>query len=103
MLEATILAPENEEIDEDKNEEAHAELIQFLDEKSLSLIMRDAADDGPIALTILRDHNAGVGKPKVISLYTELTSLIKSSSVSVTYYVIRAETAAAALKTVVKT
>ena len=45
-LKATILAPENEEIDEDKNEEAYAELIQCLDEKSLSLIMRDAADDG---------------------------------------------------------
>ena len=97
-LKATILAPENEEIDEDKNEEAYAELIQCLDEKSLSLIMRDAADDGRKALTILRDHYAGVGKPRVISLYTELTSLVKFSSETVTDYVIRAETAAAALK-----
>ena len=62
-LKATILAPENEEIDEEKNEEAYPELIQCLDEKSLSLIMRDAADDGRKALTILRDHYAGVGKP----------------------------------------
>ena len=62
-LKATILAPENEEIDEEKNEEAIPELIQCLDEKSLSLIMRDAADDGRKALTILQDHYAGVGKP----------------------------------------
>ena len=98
-LKATILAPENEEIDEDKNEEAYAELIQCMDEKSLSLIMRD---DGWKALTILQDHYAGV-KPRVISLYMELTSMAKSSSETVTDYVIRAETAAAALKTVVKT
>ena len=58
-LKATILAPENEEFDEDKNEEAYAELIQCLDEKSLSLIMRDAADDGRKALTILWDHYQG--------------------------------------------
>ena len=31
----TILPPEGAEIDNDKNEEAFAELIQFLDEKSL--------------------------------------------------------------------
>ncbi|MCG8032725.1 MAG: hypothetical protein JAZ03_11190, partial [Candidatus Thiodiazotropha taylori] len=97
-LKATILAPENEEVDEDKNEEAYAELIQYLDEKSLSLVMRDAADDGRKALGILREHYAGVGKPRVISLYTELTSLIKSSCETVTEYVIRAETAAASLK-----
>ena len=89
---------ENEEIDEDKNEEAYAELIQCLDKKSLSLIMRDAADDGRKSLTILRDHYAGVGEPRVISLYTELTSLVKFSSETVTDYVIRAETVAAALK-----
>ena len=73
-LRATILAPENEEIDEDKNEEAYAELIQCMDEKSLSLIMRD---DGWKALAILQDHYAGV-KPRVISLYMELTSMVKS-------------------------
>ena len=96
-LKATILAPGTAEVDADKNEEAYAELIQCLDEKSLSLVM-NAADDGRKALGILRDHYAGVGKPRVISLYTELTSLIKSSCETVTEYVIRAETAAASPK-----
>ena len=73
---ATILAPPNGEIDASKNEEAFAELIQFLDDKSLSLVMRDAVDDGRKALEILREHYAGTGKPRVISLYTELTSLV---------------------------
>lgn len=97
-LKATILAPESDEVDADKNEEAYAELIQCLDEKSLSLVMRDAADNGGKALRILREHYAGVGKPRVIGLYTELTSLMKSSSETVTEYVIRAETATASLK-----
>lgn len=80
------------------NAEAYAELIQFLEDKSLSLVMREAADDGRAALKILRDYYAGKGKPRVISLYTELTSLQKSSSESVTEYVIRAETAITALR-----
>ena len=67
-LKATLLAPENEEINEDKNEESHAELIQCKDEKILFLVMRDATDDGLKALAILQDHNVGVGKPRVISL-----------------------------------
>ena len=94
----TIVGSENDEIDADKNAEAFAKLIQFLDDKSLSLIMRDAIDDARKALGILREHYAGTSKPRLISLYTELTSLIKSSHETVTDYVIRAETAAAALK-----
>lgn len=77
---------------------AYAELIQFLDDKSLSLVMREAADDGRWALRILRDCYAGRGKPRVISLYTELASLQKASGESVTEYVIRAETAITALR-----
>ena len=88
----------DEEANASKNEEAFAELIQFLDDKSLALVMRDAIDDGRRALQILRAHYAGTGKPRVISLYTELTSLVKSANESVTDYVIRAETAATALK-----
>ena len=52
-VEDTIVAPEDGEIDADKNAEAFAELIQFLDDKSLSLIMRDASKDGRKVLTIL--------------------------------------------------
>ena len=60
--------------------------------------MRDAIDYGRKALKILREHHAGTGKPRIISLYTELTSLVKSPHETVTDYVIRAETAAAAIK-----
>ncbi|XP_077357483.1 uncharacterized protein LOC144032098 [Festucalex cinctus] len=89
-----------DDADEDtsKNEEAYAVLIQLLDDKSLSLVMRDAADDGRKALQILRDHYAGKGKPRVISLYTELTSLQKGVNESVTDYIIRTETAITALR-----
>ena len=34
------------EVDADKNETAFSELIQFLDERSLSLVIREARDDG---------------------------------------------------------
>ena len=40
----------------------------------------------------------GQGKPKIIALYTELTTLNKGSDESTTDYLIRAEAAAAALK-----
>lgn len=43
-------------------------LIQFLDDKRLSPVMREAADDGWKALKILRDNYAGKGKLRVISL-----------------------------------
>lgn len=102
-LKAAILDEpgESEEEDKDldeKNEVAYAELIQVLDDRSLSLVMRDARDDGRKALEILREHYAGKGKPRVISLYTELTSLQKTPSESVTDYMIRAETAITALR-----
>nr|XP_055073099.1 uncharacterized protein LOC129453068 [Misgurnus anguillicaudatus] len=99
-LKETILSESFEEDEEDtaKNAEAYAELIQFLDDKSLSLVMREAADDGRAALKILQEYYAGKGKPRVISLYTELTSLQKSPSECVTDYVIRAETAITALR-----
>ena len=97
-LRDTILAAEEDEIEDDKNAEAFAELIQFLDDKSLSLVMRDAADGGRQALKILRSHYASPSTPRVISLYTELTSLVKRSDETVTEYAIRAETTAEALK-----
>ena len=79
-LKDTITADEEDDIDDDQN----AELIQYLDDKSLSLVMRDAADDGRKALKILREHYAGSSTPRVLSLYTELTSLVKRTSESVT-------------------
>ena len=43
-------------------------LMQYLDNKSLSLVIRDARDNKGKALTILRQHYLSKGKPKVISL-----------------------------------
>ena len=77
---------------------AFAELIQFLDDRSLSLVMRDAYDDGRKASNILKEQYAGKGKQRIISLYTELTSLSKLSTDSVTDYVIKGETTATALR-----
>ena len=82
-----------------KNAEAFAELVQLLDDRSLSLVLRDAKDKGREALAILREHYLSKGKPRVIALYTELTTLKKAESESVTDYMIRAETAATSLKT----
>lgn len=61
-------------------------------------IMRDAADDGRKALKILRDYYASQGKPRIIALYTELTSLQKRPDEPVTDYIIRAEKAVTALR-----
>ena len=88
----------NDEVDQDKNEIAFAELIQFLDERSLSLVIREAKDDGRKAFKILRDFYAGDSKPRVITLYNQLTSLRKANLENVTDYLIRAEKAAMALR-----
>ena len=49
-------------------------------------------------MKVLRKHYQGNGKPRVIALYTELTSLRKGENETTTDYTIRAETAATALK-----
>jgi len=99
-LKDVILPAPDTEVDAAKYEKALTELIQFFDDKSLPLVIRDAKDGGKKALEILRQHYAGSGKQRIISLYTELTSLVKRSGESVTDYVMRAETAAAALNSV---
>ncbi|KAJ8017639.1 hypothetical protein HOLleu_44809 [Holothuria leucospilota] len=49
-LHDVIVQPEGENgdvpVDRAKNAEAFAELVQFLDDRSLSLVMRDAKDNG---------------------------------------------------------
>ena len=84
--------------DADKNANAFAELVQCLDDRSLALVIREAKDDGRKALAVLREHYQGKGKPRVIALYTELTSLRLRDDESATDYVIRAEKTATALK-----
>ena len=51
-----IILSESEEVDASRNELAFSELIQFLDDRSLCLIMRDAKNDGRKALKLLRSH-----------------------------------------------
>ena len=98
-LHDVILAEDEPEGDDvSKTIDAFAQLIQCLDDRSLSLVMRDAKDDGRKALKILRNHYMGKSKPRVLALHTEFTSLQKGHDECITDYVLRAETAAASLK-----
>ena len=54
------------------NKKVYSELVLLLDDVSLSLIMRDAKDDGKKAVEILRGHYLGKSKTRIISLYSEL-------------------------------
>lgn len=96
-LKDAILKPPAQDVDADKNVECYAEPIKFLDDGSLWLVMRDATEDGRKALKILQEHYASDGKPRIMALYTELTSL-KMSDETVTDNIIRAEKAVTSKK-----
>ena len=64
-----------ETMDSSKNAQIFAHLVNCLDDKSLNLIIRDAPDKGKEAFQILKDHYLGATKPRIIALYTELTTL----------------------------
>ena len=91
-----VFVPGENEPTTTKIADAFAELVQCLDDRSLSL--REARDDGPRALEVLRQHYKGKGNTRVIALHTELTTLKKGDGESTVDYVIRAETAATALR-----
>ena len=80
------LESETEPPNEEKQADAFAELVQCLDDRNLSLVIRDARDDGRKALEILRQHYQGKGKPRVITSYTELTPLKKRENESAVDY-----------------
>jgi len=73
-----------DEITVEQNETAYAELIQFLDERSLTLVIREAKDKGREAWKILKEHYASGSKPRIITLYNELTTLQKSHTETIT-------------------
>ena len=98
MYDVILAEEEPNEGDVERNIDACAQLIQCLDDRSLSLVMRDAKDDVRKALKILRNHYMGKSKPCVLALYTELTSLQKGHDECITDHVLRAETTAASLK-----
>ena len=90
QLHQIILSPTDQSDDIDfveKNATVFAELIQNLDDKSQSLVLRDAQNNRRNALTILREHYLSKGKLLVISLFTELISLRRWESI--TDYIIR--------------
>ena len=82
----------------EKNRRAYAELVQVLDERSLQLIMTDCRNDGRAAFKVLREHYQSTEKPRVLTLYEELTTLRMSEEEDITDYVIRAERAATGLR-----
>ena len=83
---------------DEQNEMAFAEMLQFLDDRSIALIIRDARDKGREAFHILKNHYAGSGKPRVLTLYKQLSCLKKSNTELITDYLLRAETTASSLK-----
>ena len=87
-----IVKPESKRIENapahDKLGEAFVELVQFVDDRSLSLIICDAKEDGRKALQTLRDHYSGRCKPRIIALYTELTTLKMGENETVTDHMI---------------
>ena len=85
-------------VDEQKNDKAYAEIIQLLDDKSLSLITRNAPNNGRKALKILREYYAGKGKPTLTNLYKSLSSLEKMNDESIMDYIIKAEIIITALR-----
>lgn len=84
--------------DRRKNADCYAELVRLIDDKSLSLIRHEAADDGRKALKILKEHYSGKSKPRIINMYTSLTQLRMADNESVTDYLIRAENIITALR-----
>ena len=84
--------------DADKNAKVFAELVQCLDDRSLSLVIREANNDGRKALAVHREQYQSKGKPRIIALYTEPTSLQMKTDETSTDYILRAEKAAASLK-----
>ena len=76
------------EVDPEKDETAFSELIQFLDKRSLGLVCRDGVNSGRKSLKILHAHYAGCGKPRVMVLYTQLSSLEIGPKEDVTDYII---------------
>ena len=73
-----------DDVDATCKADVFAEIIQCLDDRSLTLVMCDAKDGGRKVIEILREHYVGKGKPCVISLHTEVTSLKMSENCGLT-------------------
>lgn len=77
--------------DPGKNVNCNAQLVNALDDKSLFLIRHEAAKNGRKVLKILREHYSGKCKPRILNLYTLLTTIQMANNETVTDYMIRVE------------
>ena len=100
QLHQIILLPTDQNDDMDfveKNSTVFSELIQCLDDRSLSLVMKDAKDNVRKALAILREYYLSKGKLKVVSLY--LAHIFEKTGIKIYHnYIIRAENISNSLK-----
>ena len=78
-----------EDITDKQIETAYTELIEFLDERSLTLGIRETKEKDRQAWKILQEHYA-TSKPRIITLYNELTTLQKFCTETITKYLLRA-------------
>lgn len=88
--------------EEKKNGDACAEMVHLFDNKSLSLIRRDAPNDGRKALNILKEYYVGKGRTRVINLCSVLSSVQRTSDDRIRDYIIKADTAVTALQSAVE-
>ena len=86
-------------VSQERKERSFAELVQFLDDRSLNLIRRDAKDNGRAAMAILREHYAGTSECRILSLITQLANMCMIREENVTEYALRSENVADALNT----
>ena len=94
-----------QEIDEvrEKNRRVYAELVQVLDERSLQLIMTDCKNNGRAAFKVLCKHYQSTEKPRVLTLYEDLTTLRMTEDEDITDFFIRAERATTGLRSASET
>ncbi|KAF7214567.1 putative LOC107376767-like protein [Nothobranchius furzeri] len=74
-----------------KNELAYAELCGCLDDKTPTLILYEAPDDGKKSLEILRHHFESEEKPQIFGLYTELNNVQMANGEELADYLARVE------------
>ena len=82
-LHQMVLSPTDQSDDMDFVEKNAIVFTNIWTTRVCHLIMRVARDNGRKAWGILWEHYLSKGKPKVISLYTELTSLRRLESASI--------------------
>ena len=100
---ARITATQESDEAREKNCKAYVELVQVLNQRSLQLIITDCKNDGRAAFKVLCEHYQSTEKPRVLTLYEELTTLRMTEEEDITDCVIRAERATTGLRSVGET